>query len=263
MKLKKIVLILCTIIFLPVLIWKLNVFSITKIDTKSNAECVSEQDLAQELGSLSINWLDLNSTRIKDKLTTKFLCIKDVNISYNFPRGIKIEVFGRKFLTKVVSFDQTSAFSNFESSPSSEAALIDWSFPAISSDDAFVADNSGFIFIKKPSNFPLPTFFLAENLSLGKQLDFKIFTTLDLVFSKCLQMGIFMDPLNFKAKKYGNILLLDSFPKVALSLERDILKQLASLQLILQKAKIDEKTVVIIDLRFDKPVVEYLPKMSK
>jgi len=48
--------------------------------------------------------------------------------------------------------------------------------------------------------------------------------------------------------------------KIAFSLKRDILKQLVSLQLILQKAKIDESMIETVDLRFDKPVVKFLPK---
>ena len=48
--------------------------------------------------------------------------------------------------------------------------------------------------------------------------------------------------------------------KVIFRLKNEVDIQLASLQLILDKAKIDEKELEFIDLRFDKPVVRYAPK---
>ncbi|KKS13713.1 MAG: hypothetical protein UU67_C0020G0034, partial [Candidatus Daviesbacteria bacterium GW2011_GWB1_41_5] len=48
--------------------------------------------------------------------------------------------------------------------------------------------------------------------------------------------------------------------KVILSLQKDIPLQLASLQLITEKAKIDGRLIEVVDTRFNKPVVVYAPK---
>ena len=51
-------------------------------------------------------------------------------------------------------------------------------------------------------------------------------------------------------------------PKVFFRLDNEIDLQLASLQLILEKAKIDERILEFIDLRFDKPIVRFAPKKT-
>lgn len=57
-----------------------------------------------------------------------------------------------------------------------------------------------------------------------------------------------------------NSLTINSMPKIVLDLDRDLSLQIASLQLILQQAKIDGEAAEFIDLRFDKPVVRFAPK---
>lgn len=54
----------------------------------------------------------------------------------------------------------------------------------------------------------------------------------------------------------GN-LIVQSKPTIIFSLENDAALQLASLQLILEKAKIGKGQIDLIDLRFDKPVLRY------
>ncbi len=46
-------------------------------------------------------------------------------------------------------------------------------------------------------------------------------------------------------------------PKILISLDKDLKKQVDSLQLILERAKIEGKQIELIDLRFDKPVITY------
>lgn len=58
----------------------------------------------------------------------------------------------------------------------------------------------------------------------------------------------------------ANNLMINSMPKIVLDLDKDHNMQTASLQLILQQAKIDEEAAEFIDLRFDKPVVRFAPK---
>lgn len=50
---------------------------------------------------------------------------------------------------------------------------------------------------------------------------------------------------------------LKTGPKVLISLDKNIKEQVDSLQLILERAKIEGKQIELIDLRFDKPVISY------
>lgn len=50
---------------------------------------------------------------------------------------------------------------------------------------------------------------------------------------------------------------LKTGPQVLISLDKDLKKQVDSLQLILERAKIEGKQIEVIDLRFDKPVITY------
>lgn len=50
---------------------------------------------------------------------------------------------------------------------------------------------------------------------------------------------------------------LKTGPKVLISLDKNLKKQVDSLQLILERAKIEGKQIELIDLRFDKPVISY------
>ncbi|MBI2334917.1 FtsQ-type POTRA domain-containing protein [Candidatus Daviesbacteria bacterium] len=63
-----------------------------------------------------------------------------------------------------------------------------------------------------------------------------------------------------EASATAESLLIQSMPQISFALDKDIEEQIASLQLILAKAKIDEETLEFIDLRFDKPVVRFAPK---
>lgn len=50
---------------------------------------------------------------------------------------------------------------------------------------------------------------------------------------------------------------LKTGPKVLISLNKNIKEQVDSLQLILERAKIEGKQIELIDLRFDKPIIKY------
>lgn len=256
MRIKKIFFVFFLILFFLVLIWKQDFFSIKKIEIISDADCVTEQELRNKLNAIDKSWLDIKSGRVENILKNKYLCIKNVDLSYQFPTTMKVKIFGRRFFTKVLPLDKTLNLQNFESSVSSETALIDWSFPQIS-DDILVADNRGFIYTKKPADFPLPLLFLSENLSLGKQLDIKKFILIEQIFERYSELDELIQQKSFKAKIDGNALFIEGSFKTAFSLKRDILKQLASLQLILQKARIDQRDAKVIDLRFDKLIIEY------
>ncbi|MFA5933062.1 MAG: hypothetical protein WCV81_02200 [Microgenomates group bacterium] len=255
----KILILLLSILFI-IIIWRLNILSIEKVNVINFAECVSVNDLSTEINRFDKNSILISPERLKNELSSKYKCIKDISMSYEFPKTVNVNVYGRKFLTKIYSVETPLNLTDLEASISSETSLLDWNFPQESSEDAFVTDETGFVFTKVKPETSLPILFLNENIILGTQLDPPIFKSIEQIFSKILTLAPISYQPNFKAKKYSNILLINTSPKVAFSLEKDILRQLASLQLILQKAKIDERVAEFIDLRFDKPVVQYRTK---
>lgn len=255
--------VLLFILISATVIWRLNVLSIDTVKINSLAECGSQEGLKREVNSADKNWILLDSNKIKTQLMSKYPCIKNIRVEYEFPKTLNVTIFGRKFLAKVIQTDFPINFPDLESSSSSQTALLDWNFPTESSEDAFVVDDEGFIFNKVKYDYSIPTIFLDENINFGLTLNSQQFKATDQIFSNVSKIAPFSYQPNFKAKKYGETLIFNTSPKLAFSLERDVLKQLASLQLILQKAKIDEKVVDFIDLRFDKPVVQFHSNLSK
>lgn len=260
---KKKVAILLLIFLLGIIIWKSNFLTIEKVNFSNFAGCVSNDQLNSEIKNIDKNSLFYNSEKFKNIIFNKYECVKDISISYEFPKTANVSIIGRKFFAKVYSVNTPLNFIDTESSTSSETALINWDFPGESSEDAFVVDETGVIFNKVKYDFPLPVIFLSDNIGFGTKLGNHNFSAIDQIFSKLLILPPISYQPNFKAKMFENTLLLNTSPKLAFSLNRDILRQLASLQLILQKAKIDERVAEFIDLRFDKPVVQYRTNPSK
>jgi hypothetical protein len=93
---------------------------------------------------------------------------------------------------------------------------------------------------------------LSLKMSLGSVLGGGIRDVLDML------VKLNMNPKLLKVSMSGTMIIVDvQEMKVILNLKGEYLKQLASLQLILQKNKIDSKRIESVDLRFAKPVVIY------
>ena len=65
-----------------------------------------------------------------------------------------------------------------------------------------------------------------------------------------------------EASIFEDVLMNNTAPKIIFKLRNDIDKQIASLQLILEKAKMETSKLEFIDLRFDKPIVRIAPKKN-
>lgn len=246
------------------IIWKLGVFNINKINvTISNVVCANEEDIEKVTGLSGKNILFTDSVKIKENLQNQFPCIKEVELKKSFPNTVNLNIAGRNVFARLVSFNSVSlSLKNLEATPSSTAALLDWSKPNLSS-LAFLADEEGVIF-KEGEESSLPFVLLPEpELKIGQKLDGELFAKLAQIFNKLrelnfgtLQTGNLND-VALSAKVVDGAVLIHDEEKVVLSLQKDLLRQLASLQLILEKAKIDGDVIEMIDLRFDKPVVVY------
>ncbi|KKS71196.1 MAG: hypothetical protein UV41_C0004G0020 [Candidatus Daviesbacteria bacterium GW2011_GWA2_42_7] len=225
---------------------------INKIEvTINNAVCTTEEGLRVESGLPGSNILFISEETVRRKLFDKFICIKDVSLKRQFPSVVKLTVDGRVAIAGLM----THKGIRMEATPSSQSALLDWSTPQLTS-QPFLVDDQGVLFAQFQGE-DLPKLFLPEQtVKVGQRLDEGLFKKISTVFTETRKYEINIS----EAEVLDQDFLVLSPRKIAFSLKRDILKQLVSLQLILQKAKIDESMIETVDLRFDKPVVKFLPK---
>lgn len=226
----------------------------------NNAGCVTEEVLRVESGLSGGNIFLISEETIKRKLFDKFICIKDISLKRQFPGALNMTVEGRVAIANLMTYTGNKKpasldLSNLEASPSSGSALLDWSVPQPAS-QPFLVDDNGVLFAEFQGG-DLPKLFLPEQtVKVGQRLDEGLFKKISTVFTETKKYEINISEAEVSDQDF---LILNS-QKVAFSLKKDILKQLVSLQLILQKAKIDESMIETVDLRFDKPVVKFLPK---
>lgn len=254
----RIIIFIILIIISISLFWKSGFLNIKKIEIeKYNVLCLDDQKLLSEFKIKDENILFINEDNLNKKILLKYICIKNISFEKQFPDKIKLIINGRKGLANI-SIYQNKALIDLkilEATASSEAALIDWSINPLLENENFIINDEGIIFAKQDKN-NLPFLYIPNQiLEIGRKINDINFRNVLSVFTRLPQMNI-----NFTQSKLNehNLQVL-SEPKIIFSLEKDVLKQLTSLHLILEKAKIDNKNMEIIDLRFDKPVVKYLP----
>lgn len=253
---KRFYLVIFSVLILSILgVLKFNLLAVrqTSIQIK-NAGCVTDGDIKSYIDFTGQNIFLINKESDRAKLVLKYPCIKEVIfIAHFFPPQVNILINGRSPLSKIISIPPTilPELKMFDATPSSQAALLDWTYPESSSSVAFIVDSEGVIFTRSDENLPI-IFWPEQDFSVGKRLEGNLFNKTASILSK-------VDHIS-KAKLVGFDLQIWASERVTFSLKNDVLGQLASLQLILQKAKIDERVVETIDLRFDKPVVVYSPK---
>ncbi|MDO8638889.1 MAG: hypothetical protein Q7R43_04905 [Candidatus Daviesbacteria bacterium] len=255
---KIIIFIIVLFIFISIL-WKSNVLNISQVEIENNnSQCLNKEKFSSEFNIKNENIFFIDKQKLEEKILLKYICVKNISLEKIFPSKIKIIINGRFGIAKVsnIKNEPVLDLKDLEATSSSEAALINWSVPELNETEKFIADDEGIIFANDSEN-NLPIVYLPDQiLKIGEKIKVTDFNKIALVFIKLPQLNISFTQT--KLNEYDLEVL--SQPKIVVSLEKNILRQLASLQLILEKAKIDNRTMEIIDLRFDKPVVKYLLK---
>lgn len=252
--------ILVFLVLLGGALWHFNPLAVRSVKIEGNTLSCMNGFSTAELGLKGQNILFINKGALKNKILDKYPCVADISL-----KTIGIGKMGVTFLPRVplayvasISVSPIILPDLTEATPSSTAAtmkLADWSFSTVEADKSLVIDKKGWVF-KETAPSPFPQLFIAgENIKIGPSMDGKIMENVGTVLSKLPESGFPVTGLKLKIENDG--LFVDSAPKLIFSVKKDILRQLISLQLILQKAKIDEKVVETIDLRFDKPVIIY------
>lgn len=234
----------------------LPLVKISKVQIKGQPSCASADQLKNGAQLNNQSWFFFDAGRVKKRLLEQFPCLADVNLVRLLPEAVVIEVVERQPILVVEPVQQTSLTDlvQLEATPSSSAAQLTPTSPS-SPSASFLVDRLGVIFsqdLSRASSLP-HVWVVGSQLSLGQTMKGEMVNKMVTILKKLQQLQLPVD----QAKQVDQLLLVSGQTQLIFSLEKDERVQLASLQLILQKAKIDSKPIDRIDLRFDKPVVVY------
>ncbi|TSC87728.1 MAG: Uncharacterized protein G01um10147_414 [Microgenomates group bacterium Gr01-1014_7] len=238
------------IISMGVFLFRSNIFTITSIEVEiEKVGCVESDKIRDASNLLGQNFFLLNSSKLENDLKNKYVCIHKVNLSRYFPNKVKLFIFGREPAAILIVLKDGEATESAEATPSAEAS---------SSAEGFVVDNEGVVYSNSIEQINAPYIYAGGlNLTVGQKIKDDFIGKILKILEKLKSFGVDVK----ETKIYSNSLLLTgAMPRIIFKLSDNIDTQIASLQLILNKAKIDGEILEFIDLRFDKPVVKFAPK---
>ncbi len=246
---------LLVILLIPLfLFFKNNLFNISSVEVEGdNLECTTFDQLKDSAELKGQNLIFLNTENAAKKINEKFICIKGLNFSKIFPNRVKVSVLGREGFAILSNINdvEASPSSSFETiaTPSAEQAL-----------DSFIVDKEGVVYSADKGNLDIARIFVSDQkVTFGQRLSGSFIKKALEILEKVQIIGLDTKKSQIK----DNFFVLFSVPRVVFRLDDEIDKQIASLQLILKIAKIDDISPEFIDLRFDKPIVKFAPKKIK
>jgi|SRR3989344_1208298 len=267
-RLQRVLVLLCSIgiVSLIYIIFVSPLFRISNIEVKLDKINCTDENAIKEAINLNNQWIFKIDKSFEESLKRKFSCIHQISSQIVLPSSFQINASGRQPLAVIKILKPESSQSAVLAEPliisSDSAKVIRQSFLDFSklvSDSSFIVDSEGVVFAvgEDPS---LPILFLAGgNLKLGEIVKDDLVKNAVMILS-----GLKVLNLNVSSSKIvGNSLVINSEPKILFALVRDIKDQLASLQLILQEAKMEDATMEFVDLRFRNPVVKYMEKKGE
>lgn len=249
-----------------------KIFNVKNLDIKlDKVNCASEANIRQESGILGKNILLLKTEEIDKKLKNKFFCIKNVNLSRQSLGKVRLEVSGREAVAIL-------ALISSESTPSARLATLEAERATLENlasqsgsisgqekiEGNFLVDKDGIIFSKTEKKDNLPViYFWGSSLGVGKNIGEGLISNSLKILEKMKTFGVETKEAKIYLQDVLLIIPVTQKPVIIFSLTKDIDMQLASLQLILTQAKIDEQDMEFINLSFDKPVVKYIPRKGE
>jgi hypothetical protein len=214
-------------------------------------DCASSSELVDKSNLIGQNIFFLKKEPVANKLAQDFPCIKSVEISTKPPGKLDLKVVGRT-PAAILELTKESTSSGIEASSS---ALLNFSKQ---SSGSFVVDDQGVVYSSNIENLSAPKLYINfSSLRIGQRIG-------DDIIQKTLRILGKLNTLNITVRDgkiyQQEVLSLDATPRLIFALDRPEDFQLASLQLILDKAKIEERELDYVDLRFDKSIIKYYPK---
>lgn len=233
---------------------------ILKLD---DLNCADETKIKQVLEKENIKFYWLQSQEIEKKLRQQFPCINESRVEREFPIKVIVMLSGRK---PIAVFRVTQKLTPsplpievLEATPSTTEAkpLLSPSPEVIVTfGETFLIDGKGVGFAKGfREDLPLVNF-VANRFDIGDSIGGEAITHVLGVIDFFQKQGIAIQSLELDQDK----LTVKGAEEIVFSVADGLERQGASLQLIWKQAKMNSKSVVKIDLRFDKPVVIYMPE---
>lgn len=269
------ILVILAALFFGYKIFTENKLTKFQIETE-NLNCTIEPEIIGFLQSLNLNYFNFKKELVEQKLLQKFFCIGRINQELSYPDKLKLKLTGResKFVVRpikttlqtnpsiVLNLDQLNATQSTSTAfPPKVMDQIMKTNSDASSSAMFLVDEEGMVFEEASSDVGLTKLSIFESdLRLGQKIADNLVKKVSEVNTKLKELEDFGG--NFIV--VGDKLITDDKPRITFSLNRDIGRQSASLQLILRQAKMnldpksgESKPIESIDLRFDRPVVVY------
>ncbi|MEK6808616.1 MAG: FtsQ-type POTRA domain-containing protein [Nanoarchaeota archaeon] len=220
-------------------------FAVKNLDINLiNSNCTDSKSLSDSSELLGQSILMLNEKKVEEKLKEKYLCIRKVTLAKHFPHRVEVQVFGRVGVVSLIQLDPKIATlsASFENvaTPSAEE---------LGNGKFYTVDEEGITFSEsKVEGLPI-IYSFGEPISPVKEV-VRIIAKLK-TFGLETKDGYLNQTATF---------MVGIYPKIIFNLSENVDVQLASLQLILEQAKIKMENLEFIDLRFDKPIVRLAPK---
>lgn len=234
------------------------IFRVKELEVNLDKIDCAQVEQIKNLQIVGKNILFLNESKIEKDLKAKYVCVKKVVLTKQFPNKITVILSGREpaalfyRLSNVASDSaQIAGFLNIATQSGQIASFSG----QLSSASGMLVDEEGVIFAKSQENITLPKIY-KWTLQFDEKID-------EQDLKQVINILISLKNLNmvtFEVNLFLKDVLVSSNPRVLFSLKQDINIQLAALQLIMTQAKISEENIEMIDLRFDKPIVRYAPK---
>lgn len=241
------------LILFAFLFFKSGIFNVKEVEVAGKGiDCVNLKQIIDSSQIKGKNIFLFDATNLIKNIKEKFVCVKEVFLFKSLFSKVKIEITGRQPAAKLVVLkgEEASASSFLENiaTPSATASEGD-----------FLIDSEGVIFSKDTNAINVPIIFhYDQSLSLSKSLKSGNAQNALKIFNKVKTFGLNVNSAIILNESF----IVFSSPKIIFRLDNNIDTQIASLQLILEKAKIDEGSMEFIDLRFDKPIIRSTPKKN-
>jgi len=262
--------IILLVIFLLLITYALffsKLFKLRLVEFEPKTISCVEKNLIAAVLPKDQNLLTINVERLAATIQTKYPCLEYVSMRKKFPETVVIVASERKMAAIIRSGLKVPEVKVevSEASPSSQSAM-----PRIPPRDDFkvndgdfnktvAVDKDGYILAENPvteEQIPIFYYLSDKELEINHMLGENVVSHALVLSTKLWEMGI-----EIKSQKIiDTSLYIDGPQRIIFLLEKDVSEQVIPLQLILQKAKIDSRSIEKIDLRFDKPVVVYSKK---
>lgn len=241
------------VIALIFLVVKSGMFNIKQVTVTAEAlTCTDSDKIKNSVNLLGQNILLVNSKQIETAIKSRFYCVRSTPLQKILPDKVRLKVAGRKPVAAIALLKEKEA---------SLSALINVSTPSAKAvSEIFQVDDEGVIFAKEANGLNVPKIYVSDSaVALGRKMSGNLVNNALRVLAKIKELRLEVKD-SWIFDNFFVAVVEPSKMKIIVRLNDRLDYQLASLQLILDKAKIDLKELEFIDLRFDKPVVKVAPK---